>query len=62
MIDVVINSTEWTLVILNFPVENYAINIIYDEMDSAHADMCLSNSTMTHSVYLNTHNCKYTQV
>ena len=44
-------STEWTLVSLNFTVENYAIKLIYDEIDTAHADMCFSNITITHSVY-----------
>ena len=44
-------STEWTLVILNFTVENYGIKLIYDEIDTPHADMCFSNITITHSVY-----------
>ena len=44
-------STDWTLVSLNFNVENYGIKLIYDEMDTAHADMCFSNITITHSVY-----------
>ena len=44
-------STEWTLVNLNFTVENYGIKLIYDQIDTAHADMCLSNITITHSVY-----------
>ena len=45
------NSTDWTLVNLNFTVENYGIELIYDQIDSAHADMCFSNITKTHSVY-----------
>ena len=44
-------STEWTLVIINFTVENYGVKLLYDQMDSAHADMCFSNITLTHSVY-----------
>ena len=45
------NSTDWTLVSLNFSVENYGIKLIYDEIDTAHADMCFSNITITHSIY-----------
>ena len=44
-------SADWTLVNLNFAVENYGINLIYDQIDTAHADMCLSKITITHSVY-----------
>ena len=44
-------STDWTLVSLNFNVENYGINLIYDEIDTLHTDMYLSNVTITHSVY-----------
>ena len=45
------NSTDWTLVNLNFTVENYGIKLIYDQLDTAHADMCFSNITITHSVF-----------
>ena len=45
------NSTEWTLVNLNFTVENYGIKLIYGEIDTAHADTCFSNIKITHSVY-----------
>ena len=45
------NSTDWTLVSLNFTIENYGIKLIYDQIDSPHADMCFSNITITHSVY-----------
>ena len=45
------NSTEWTIVSLNFTVENYGIRLIYDQIDTAHADMCFSKITITHSVY-----------
>ena len=44
-------STEWTLVNLNFTVENYGIRLIYDQIDTPHADMCFSNISITHSVY-----------
>ena len=44
-------STEWTLVSLNFTVENFDIKLVYDEIDTSHADMCFSNITITHSVY-----------
>ena len=43
-------STDWTLVSLNFTVENYGIRLIYDQIDTAHADMSFSNITITHSV------------
>ena len=45
------SSTQWTLVNLNFTVENYGIKLIYDQIDTPHADMCFSNLTITHSVY-----------
>ena len=45
------SSTDWTLLNLNFTVEDYGIKLIYDQIDSAHADMCFSNITITHSVY-----------
>ena len=44
-------STEWTLFDLNFTVENYGIKVIYDQLDTTHADMCFHNKTITHSVY-----------
>ena len=45
------SSTQWTLVNLNFTVENYGIKLIYDQIHTPHADMCLSNIMITHSVY-----------
>ena len=45
------NSTDWTLLNLDFTVENYGIKLIYDQIDTLHADMCFSNITITHSVY-----------
>ena len=44
-------STQWTSVNLNFTIENYGIRLIYDQIDTPHADMCFSNITITHSVY-----------
>ena len=44
------SSTEWSLLNLDFTEENYGIKLIYDQIDSAHADMCFSNITITHSV------------
>ena len=46
-----VTSTEWTLVNSNFTVENYGIELMHDEIDSAHADMCFSNITISHSAY-----------
>ena len=40
-------STEWSLLNLDFTIENYGIKLI----ETAHADMCFSNFTITHSVY-----------
>ena len=45
------SSTEWTLLNLDFARENYGIKIIYDQIDTPHADICFSNFTITHSVY-----------
>ena len=45
------SSTDWTLVNLNFTVEKYGIKLIYDEIETPHADMCFSKTTITHSVY-----------
>ena len=44
-------STEWKLLNLDFTVENYGNKLIYDQLDTAHADMCFSIITITHSVY-----------
>ena len=51
-------STDWTLLSLNFTVENYGIKLIYGEISSPHANMCFSNITITHSVhYMDKINC-----
>ena len=44
-------STEWKLLNLDFTVENYGIRLVYDQIDTPHADICISNITITHSVY-----------
>ena len=44
-------STDCTNLSLNFTVENYGIKLIYDQIDTLHANMCFSNITITHSVY-----------
>ena len=45
------SSNDWTLLSLDFTVENYGINLIFDRIDTPHADTCFSNITMTYSVY-----------
>ena len=45
------NSSDWTLLNLDFRQENHGIKILYDQIDTSHADMCFSNITITHSVY-----------
>ena len=45
------SCTQWTLVNSNFTVENYGVRLIYDQIDTPHADMWFSNITITHSVY-----------
>ena len=44
-------STEWTLLNLDFTIENYGIKLIYDQKDKPHADLCFSKITIPHSVY-----------
>ena len=46
-----VSSTDWTLVSLNCTEESYGIKLIYDEIDTAHADLSFSNFMITHSVY-----------
>ena len=45
------NSTDWKLLNLDFTIENYGIKLVYDRIKSAHADMCFSNISISHSVY-----------
>ena len=44
-------STDWTLVSLYITEKIYGVRLYYDQIDSARADMCFSNITITHSVY-----------
>ena len=45
------SGSEWKLLNLDFTVENYGINLILDQINTAHSDMCFSNIIITHSVY-----------
>ena len=45
------SSTQWKKLSSNFTIENYGIRLIYDDIDTPHADMCFSNIMITHSVY-----------
>ena len=45
------SSSEWRLLSLDFTEENCGIRLIYDRIDTAHADMCFSDITIIHSVY-----------
>ena len=44
-------STDWTLLILDFTVENYGNNLILDQIDTAPSVICFSNITITNFVY-----------
>ena len=44
-------SSEWILLKIDFTTQNYGIRLVYDQIESAHADMCFSDITITHSVY-----------
>ena len=43
-------STQWTKSNLNFSEGNYGIKLIYDEIDTPHADMCFIKIMITHFV------------
>ena len=45
------NSTDCSLLNIDFTTQNYGIKLVYDQIESAHADVCFSNITITHSVY-----------
>ena len=45
------SESDWKILTLDFTVENYGIKLIYDQIETAHSDMCFSNITITHSVY-----------
>ena len=44
-------STDWDLLNLDITDDNYGIKLYYDEIESAHADMCFSNIMITHSIF-----------
>ena len=44
-------STNWTLLNLDFTQENYGIKLVYDQIETAHADLGFSNFSITHCVY-----------
>ena len=44
-------STDWILLNLDITDDNYGIKLIYDQIESAHADMCFSNIMITHSIF-----------
>ena len=45
------SSTQWIKLSIKFTVGSYGINIIYDQIDTPHADMCFSNIIIAHSVF-----------
>ena len=45
------NSTDWSLLNLDFTLKNFGIKLVYDQIFTAHADMCFSNITISHSVF-----------
>ena len=45
-------STDWILLNLDITEDNYGIKLFYDQIESAHADMCFSNIMITHSIYI----------
>ena len=44
-------SAEWNLLDSDFTIEKYGVKLIYDQIDTPHADMCFSNITKRHSVH-----------
>ena len=44
-------ATDWIILNLNITDENYGVKFVYDQIDSAHADMCFSNLLISHSPY-----------
>ena len=43
-------STQWTKLRMKYTVKSYGIKLIFDQADTAHAHMCFSNFTITHSI------------
>ena len=46
-----ISSTERSSLSLEFTGKRCGIKILYDQIDTAHADLRFSNITITHSIY-----------
>ena len=46
------SSGDWTLCKLSLTVESYGINLIFDEIDTTHADKSFNIITKIHSVKL----------
>ena len=44
-------STQWTKLSLNYTEKIYGIKLFYDEIGTAHCDMCFTNITITHSMF-----------
>ena len=44
-------STQWTKLRLYFTEENYGSKLIYNEIDTTHADLCFSKIIISHSTY-----------
>ena len=45
------SSTEWNLLNLDFTKKNLGIKLVYDKIDTSHADMCFSDITITHHIF-----------
>ena len=45
------SSTQWTKLSLKYTEEIYGKKLIYNEIDTLHADLCFSNITIILSVY-----------
>ena len=45
------SSTEWSYLNLDFTQANYGFRLIFDRINSPHADMCLSNISITHTLF-----------
>ena len=45
------SSTHWTKLRLFFIESIHGIKLLFDQIDTPHADMCFSETTITHSVY-----------
>ena len=43
-------TTDWTILDLDFTEKIHGIKLIYDHIDTPHADMCFSNITIPHFV------------